>query len=251
MTLLRAFRYNGAVSHPSLPLRAVLFDLDGTLIQTHIDFGLMRRDMAALTARYGVPPARLEGLDILSAVEAAREFLIASGDPGAASELRQQAFARLQEIEEAHCAEPVEIAGARELLLRLRERSIPLGIVTRNCRTVSERLVTRGGLLYDVLLTRDDVARTKPDPAHLLAALEAIGVQPEERGEAVMVGDHWMDVQAGRAAGMRTVGILLGRAREFFSPARPDLLVEQLADLLVLFCRNAGADPISASSPFG
>jgi phosphoglycolate phosphatase len=73
------------------------------------------------------------------------------------------------------------------------------------------------------------VARVKPDPEHLLAAAAALGVAPER---ALMVGDHVMDVRAGRAAGMGTVG-LLGPERPsgFFDGEAPDLVVRDLREL--------------------
>lgn len=223
-------------------LRAALFDLDGTLIETHIHFPGMKQAVLALARRYGLEEADLAPFDILGAVEAARERLEVSGDAQAGHRFRAEAFALLEEIELRECAHPVEIRGAAELLRCLRGRGVRIGVVTRNCRVVSERLMNVGGLTYDVLVTRDDVPRTKPDPAHLFAALQAMGVPLPKQGEGgnpspvLMVGDHWMDVRAGRSAGLRTVGILRGRAADFFAPAIPDLLVNELADLLPLIC---------------
>ncbi len=222
------------MTNPFLGVRAALFDLDGTLIETHIDFGLMRREMLALAARYGAP-AQNPHQDILGIVESARKWLVAEGKADSAAELRREAFARLQDIEVEHCGNPVKVPGARALLRMLRERGIRVGIVTRNCRLVSERLLQFGDLSYDSLLTRDDVLRTKPDPAHLAAALAALDPSSAiPNPAAVMVGDHWMDSAAGRAAGMRTIGLLRGRPESFYEPAPPDLLVPELADLLPL-----------------
>jgi phosphoglycolate phosphatase len=93
----------------------------------------------------------------------------------------------------------------------------------------------------DALLSRDDVSRVKPDPEHLFAALRALGLPDgrspslSPRSPCIMVGDHWMDIQAGRAAGMGTIGIGRGRGPEAFAPAPPDLLAEELADLAAFF----------------
>lgn len=227
-------------------LQAALFDLDGTLIETHIDFPLMKREMLALAARYGVDAEPLAALDILGIVEAAQEGLKAVGRTEEGRRLRREAFALLEAIEVSHCANPVEIPGAAELLARLRAQGVRVGIVTRNCRAVSERLLAAGNLVCDALVTRDDVPRTKPDPGHLLAALQELGVgrrgagagdptsDPRRPAPWLMVGDHWMDIQAGKAAGMRTVGLRRGRAAAFFAPAPPDLLVNELVELLPL-----------------
>jgi phosphoglycolate phosphatase-like HAD superfamily hydrolase len=231
--------YNVSVENPFTGLRAALFDLDGTLIETHIDFGLMKRQMLHLAESAGLDPAHLRDLDILAIVEKSRDELEHRSGPETAARFRSKAFALLEEIEVSHCANPVEIPGAAELLQTLESRDIPVAIVTRNCRTVSERLVNRAGLTHSALLTRDDVPLTKPDPAHLRAALVALGLNPTPKTRHpapsdAMVGDHWMDVQGGQAAGMRTVGILRGRQPSFFDPAPPDLHVHELADLLPL-----------------
>ena len=220
---------------------AALFDLDGTLIETHIDFPMMKQEMLALADAYEVESAGLEALDILSVVEEARRRLVKTGREEMGDRLRAEAFARLEEIEVKQCANPVELDGAAELLRKLRERGIRIGIVTRNCRRVSLDLIRQGGLACDALITRDDVPLTKPDPGHLVAALAQLGIPSErlngrtpEHRFAVMVGDHWMDVQAGRAAGLATVGILHGRDRSVFQPAMPDLLIDKPVDLLPL-----------------
>jgi phosphoglycolate phosphatase len=226
--------YNVRVENLFSGLRAALFDLDGTLIDTHIDFALMRSESLRFARAAGVDVDGLEGLDILTIVERARQQVCERDGAEAAARFRAGAFALLEDIEVSHCANPVEVRGAGELLRRLSDRGVAVGIVTRNCRRVSERLVRDGGLAHRALRTRDDVPVTKPDPAHLLAALDAMGVGPDQAASCVMVGDHWMDAQAGRAASMRTVGLLRGRDATFFTPAPPDLLVPELADLLPL-----------------
>ncbi|HZO89920.1 MAG TPA: HAD family phosphatase [Chthonomonadaceae bacterium] len=236
-------------------LAAALFDLDNTLIETHIDFPLMKREMLALVARYGLDPAPLTERDILGIVEAARESLQEAGREADSTRFRTEAFARLEEIEIEHCAAPVELPGASELLAALRARAVPVAIVTRNCRAVAERLIRQGRLACDVLLAREDVARTKPHPDHLNDALHALAQQnarPDFPPAAcLMVGDHWMDVAAGRAAGMRTIGLRRQRPADFFAPAPPDLLVGDMAELWRLVeeagrREEEGAEPASA-----
>jgi phosphoglycolate phosphatase len=225
--------------HPVfLSVSAALFDLDGTLVDTHIDFPHMKRAVLALAGEYGVDTDGWDGWDPLRIVETARLRLTELGQPGRGESLRRTAFAQLERIEVEQCASPDEVPGASDLLAVLHESGIHVGIVTRNCRVVSERLVLTCRLPCDALLTRDDVPLTKPDPAHLRAALAAIGMReglaPEVAPAAVMVGDHWMDAQGGKAAGLRTVGLLRGRPESFFAPAMPDVLVSELGDLLKL-----------------
>ncbi len=211
--------------------RAVLFDLDGTLVETHIDFPAMRCAMRTLALMADVPEAAIAGKDILAIVEAAADHLTTRGDEGAA--LRRSAFARLEEMEVAGCAHPTLLPGAEELLTHLQSEGRSVGIVTRNCRRVAQSLVRRFGLPHDVLLSRDDVRRTKPDPQHLWDALTRLGSTPPA---SVMAGDHWMDVQAGRAAGCAaTIGVLGAHDAEWFAPCPPTHLVADPAAALPLF----------------
>jgi len=211
--------------------RAVLFDLDGTLIETHIDFPAMTQAMERLAQAAGVSEEVTAGKDILGLVDAATEDMSARGGDGPS--LRRAAFGLLEEMEVDGCAHPNLLPGTHELLTALLRREIKVGIVTRNCRRVSVGLLARFALPHHLLLTRDDVARTKPNPEHLWEALRLLGEPPDA---AAMVGDHWMDVQAGVRAGCAaTIGVLGKHDADWFAPCPPTATVRDLAGALPLF----------------
>jgi len=211
-------------------VRAVLFDMDGTLVETNIDFPLMRREVLALGGKYGVPDCDLEGLDILSAVDLIDARLRETSRDNEAVRARQEALEKLEQIELAHSEDAAPIEGAHDVLRALREVGLKTAIVTRNCRTAAQLSLEITGISADILLTRDDVRKTKPHPDHLFMALEMLEVPPSQ---AVTVGDHWMDVQGGKAAGTRTVGFLRpDRPDDFFDGEQPDLVIRRLAELL-------------------
>ncbi len=216
---------------PLASLRAVLFDLDGTLVETRIDFPAMTAAMLARAAEAGVPLAAVAGKDILGMVDAAAAHVAERGGDGAA--FRKAAFADLEHREVQGCAHPNLLPGTDTFLAQLQNAGIKIGIVTRNCRRVSVDLVARYRLPHDVLLTRDDVRLAKPHPEHLWDALRALGAAA---GEAAMTGDHWMDVQAGQAAGCAaTVGVLGRNSADWFAPCPPTFLVRDLGEALPLF----------------
>lgn len=211
----------------SKAISAVLFDLDGTLIETHINFPAMTQAMRRMAQEAGVAPHILEGRDILSLVETAQNELNRCGKDGEA--FRRDAFAVLEEIEVSGCSRPVLLHGTIEYLVELRQHGVAVGIVTRNCRRVARGLLARFNVPHAVLITRDDVRHAKPHPEHLHQALTHMGALPEQ---AMMVGDHWMDVQAGKAAGCAlTVGILGRRSCDWFAPCPPDCLVRDLSEI--------------------
>lgn len=204
--------------------RAVLFDLDGTLVITHIDFGLMKQRMLSLVADAGVPVDRVRDLDILTLVEEAARYLGEARGPI----LRQAGWGELERLELEMCSAPVMVPDAAPLLSDLRRVGVAVGIVTRNCRRVAENLLEQAGLEHDALVAREDApGRTKPDPEHVRLALQLLG----DPSPALMVGDHWMDIRAGLSAGLGTIGILNGRSPDAFAPAAPHCFVEDMTEL--------------------
>ena len=216
---------------PFPPLRAVLFDLDGTLIETHIDFPAMTAAMQRLAREWDVPESVTDGKDILGLVEAAAQDVQTRGGDGAA--LRRTAFARLQEMEIAGCSRPTLLPGTHALMTALMARGVKIGVVTRNCRAVSVGLLARFALPHHLLLTRDDVPRTKPNPEHLWDALRLLGEKPQD---AAMVGDHFMDIEAGVNAGCAaTLGVLGRNSPDWFAACPPSALARDLAEAARLF----------------
>src|SRR5437016_887006 len=212
------------IPHPSSLVEAVLFDLDGTLVDSHIDFGWMRREMLAMAAEAGCDLAALVGADILQIRDAA---CARAADP---ADALQRAEARLVAIERVAMERSTPVEGAGELLTTLQDRHVRVGIVTRNCREMAMDSLRRHGLPYDVLIAREDTPRVKPHPEHLLRALAALDVAP---AAAMMVGDGRMDVQAGLAGGLRTVGYLApDRPADYFAGLAPDQVIRRLADLI-------------------
>ena len=119
--------------------------------------------------------------------------------------------------------------GCRELLDWLAARRVPLALITRNSRQSVRTVIERHGLRIDLILTRTD-ARPKPDPQALHLACERLGVAARD---AWMVGDGQYDVEAGVAAGARTVWVSHGRPRAFAAaPWRTVQDLHGLAELL-------------------
>ena len=212
-------------------IEAVLFDFDGTLVHLNIDFAQMRADVEAILPKYSLSAEERESLYTLELVEEFARTLAGRDGQETADAFRQEAEAAILAIEMG-AADTAEVhPGVPELLEALRERGIKVGIVTRNCRAAVEYILGRNRLPHDALLTRDDVEAVKPDPAHLLAALRLLGVEPHR---ALMVGDHPMDVRAGRVVGTKTVAVLTGYSpEESFLPEQPDLILERVGELAI------------------
>jgi phosphoglycolate phosphatase len=81
-----------------------------------------------------------------------------------------------------------------------------------------------------IAVTREDIRKVKPDPAHVREALHLLGVEPED---ALMVGDHPTDIQAGNAQNVKTVGVLSGRTgAKAFQEARASFIFEDIRGIM-------------------
>ncbi len=175
-------------------LRAVVFDLDGTLVASPYDWPAIRR---ALGVRGG---------SLLDELEAR--------DPAD----RLSGRARLEAFEAEATARAQIITGAREVLEALRRRGLGLALVTNNSEVNTRTLIERFDLRFDVVLTRDS-GLWKPSGRSVQEALRRVGCLPEE---AMMVGDTRWDLEAARRAGCAVVVLLGAAARDL--PA--DLVLE-------------------------
>lgn len=210
-------------------LDAVVFDLDGTLVDT-----VEARIAAwmAVLAEAGISTTRsaLEPMIGMDGRRLAREVAEASGRPlrdGEDEEIDRRAGERFDVLN----AEPRALPGARELLRQLDDSGVTWAIATSSRR--EQVAASLGALALDReprVVDGSHVEHAKPAPDLLLLAAREIGVEP---GRAWYVGDSTWDMRAAVAAGMRAVGVLAGAAvdRGRLRDAGADLVVATLADL--------------------
>jgi phosphoglycolate phosphatase len=186
--------------------RAVLFDLDGTLIDSAPDLAGAANDMRV---ERGLPPLPFAQLRPMVGSGArgmvGRAFSVVPGD--AEFEYLRDEFLSRYEVRMAH--ETRVFASVAPVLERLRSRGMPWGIVTNKATRFSEPLVAAMGLHTHTatLVCGDTTPHAKPHPAPLLEAARRMGFAATD---CFYVGDDLRDVQAGRAAGMATVAAAWG-----------------------------------------
>jgi phosphoglycolate phosphatase len=214
-------------------IQALLFDFDGTLVEPSIDFVQMRRAVMDVVRTHGIDDEAQERLGLtrmhlLEIIVYVQEWLAASGTPP--ESFVRQAHEAILAIEIEAASRVSAYPGVPELLDELTCRGLGVAIVTRNCRPAVEAILRRIPMHHDVLLTRDDVEHVKPDPRHLLAALDHLGVAGER---SAMCGDHPMDITAGKAIGAKTIGVLQpGVDPGHFAAVAPDMILHRVTDLL-------------------
>jgi len=187
-------------------VRAVLFDLDGTLIDSAPDLAGAVEDMRA---KRGLPALDLSVYRPMAGAGARGMlgvgFGLAPDDPGFAT-LREEFF---QSYERRLTLKTRVFDGVSDVIQRLEQQQLPWGVVTNKASRFTETL-TRAIALFDsasVIISGDSTAYSKPHPEPLLEAARRIGIAP---GHCVYVGDDERDIVAGQAAGMNTVAVAYG-----------------------------------------
>ena len=189
----------------ALDIDAVLFDLDGTLVDTAPDLCNAINRVLRDLGRPAVPLARLREV-----VSKGGRAMLAVALPDLDEDAREPLLAPfLAHYAEALAVDSVLFEGVADLLAALDARGLAWGIVTNKPEALAVGVVAGFGWTTRcaVLVGGDTLPRRKPDPAPLLHACARLGIAP---GDALYVGDDERDVQAARAAGMPSVAALWG-----------------------------------------
>ena len=204
---------------------AVLFDLDGTLVDTiPLILACYRHTLAVHLPGYDPGRKAIIGNLGRSLDDILFDYAAAAGvaDPAAESRAMLATYRAFQRENLSRLIRPYE--GMREMLEGLRARGLTLGVVTSKVEWAARECYDYYGLgeFLSIGVFHDDTERHKPDPQPLLHAAGKGGL---DVARTVYVGDSVHDMAAGRAAGMISVGALWG-------PSEPDALRRAGADAL-------------------
>jgi len=201
-----------------MSIRAVIFDLDGTLTEPFFDFDAIRREM-------GLPE---DAGPVLEAME----------------KMNPAQRRRAEEILEIHEKHAVEMSrlnpGARQTLAALRRRGILIGVLTRNRRNNAAAVADKHGLVLDCIVGRED-GPVKPAAYGVLRICEKFGVEPHQ---TLVVGDYLYDLLSANAAG--AVSVLLKshpQAHRFTQQAA--CAIENLGQLIEILESDERPQPIA------
>ena len=216
-------------------MRVILFDLDGTLVDTAHDLGLA---LNIQLERHGKPALAHDKIRPVASHGSNGLLELGFGIGPEDHNFQAMRTEYLDLYETVFTNKPSLLPGIAELLTKLDAQGIKWGIVTNKPRRFSLNLIKSVMLgdmnLYErsaCLVCGDDAAQPKPAPDTLLMACKATNSKPDE---CIYVGDAERDIQAGRAAGMKTIVAMFGYIAATDQPAEwgADAMINEPLELM-------------------
>ncbi len=194
-----------------MPIKAVIFDLDGTIASFNLDYLTVRAEVRSYLVRSGVPASVLATnesiFDMLKKVEI---FLKNSGKSQRTFNKVRNEASSIAEKYEMEAAKTTELLpGVAETLLSLKKMGLRIGLCTINSEKSTDYILKRFSVakFFDAVTPRNKVKFVKPNPEHLEATLKALHTSPKE---AMLVGDGSRDMRCARELKAIAVGLLTG-----------------------------------------
>jgi HAD superfamily hydrolase (TIGR01509 family) len=224
------------VTVKAMRIKAVVFDLDGTIASFNLDYMTIRAEVRSYLIRTGLPASILavnESIfDMLKKVEI---FLKNNGKSArTVNRIRNEASAIAEKYELEAAKTTGLLSGVVETLQALRKMGLKIGLCTINSQKSTAYILKRFGIskFFDAVTTRNKVRYVKPNTEHLEATLKALHVSPKE---AILVGDGTRDMRCARELKVIAVGLSTGIASEKeLIDAGANYFVTSIADMPTL-----------------
>jgi HAD superfamily hydrolase (TIGR01549 family) len=221
-----------------LTVKAIIFDLDGTLVDSAIDFQKMKRRSIPFLESSGVKQGILtEEMTNYEIKMRSIEYLKRIGIQNCETECLFQEITKIINKIELEALDTIKLVkDGEETLNELKRRRYKLGIVTRGCRDYVDAILKRLRLVefFDAILARDDVEKPKPDPEHPKKLMELLKVKPSE---TIFVGDR--PIEDGACAHKAGVKFVWFNKKSLINSTtiKPDYEIESLTDLLSILTK--------------
>jgi len=192
-------------------VKAVIFDLDGTLVGFNLDYRALRAEVRGYLAKVGVPASVLSLKETIFEMLKKTEIFVRNSGKSAEemAAIRSEALGIAEKYELEAAMSTGVLSGAVETLKALKRMGLKIGLCTINSEKSASYILQRFKIaeFFDVTITRNMVSQVKPHPEHLQVVLNALSVAPEE---SVVVGDSSADMQCARELKTIAVGLPTG-----------------------------------------
>ena len=223
-------------------IKAVIFDLDGTLARFNIDYKTVRVEVKSFLVREGIPASILSTREsIFEMLKKAEIFFKNNERRSSIRELRKRALMIAEKYELEAAKKTSLIPGVKETLNTLKNMKLRLGLFTVNSRISVDYMLKRFNLtkFFEAIASRDDVENVKPNIEHLRIVLKALNVNPSE---TIVVGDGVSDMKCSNELNAIAVGLPTGLSspKELIN-AGANYLITSITDLptLIVEINNA------------
>lgn len=205
-------------------MKSVLFDVDGTLLNTREFIVSAFEHTVRSTGRNISRPEAEQYMRLGKNLRATYAYMLPEEDTEQMAR-RHHEF----QMDKFHLIQPFD--SAQQILTILRDKGFKIAAVTNRARVSAVPSLQHHGLLelFDACICPEDTSFTKPHPEHILTALRAIDRTPEH---AWMVGDTHVDIEASRSAGVCSIGISHDMNRNEIQKSGPNHVVFSLRDII-------------------
>jgi phosphoglycolate phosphatase len=190
------------------PIKAIVWDLDGTLIHFKINSIKARKYAIKILRNYGVPKKELSiDIPILEAIKISKQFFIRFGfSPQKITKINEEVNKAIIEVEHEAAIKATLIEGIAEVLEFAQKKNLIQSIFTYNTHVNARTSLRTAGIThyFDVIAGRDDVENLKPHPDHLKYVCEKINVHLDE---IVIIGDTGRDIEAAILTNSRSIAL--------------------------------------------
>ncbi len=197
-----------------MTIKAVVFDLDGTIVTFNLDYKSLRAEVRGYLVRIGVPPSVLKlNENIFDMLKKTELFMTNSGKSKAFHEIKEHAMNIADRYELEASAHTGLLPGAFETLKDLKKMGLKIGLCTVSSTNSTENILNRFKLAeyFDAVITREKVSQVKPSPEHCQAALDSMRVSA---AETLVIGDSVNDMIGARELKAIAVGLPTGVASQ-------------------------------------
>lgn len=207
-----------------MKVNTILFDLDGTLINTN---ELIIASFLHTLEHYF--PGQYKREHVLPFIGPSLHTTFSGLKPG----FEEEMIKMYREFNhKMHDELVTEYETVYETLEQLKREGYKLGIVTTKMKHTATMGLKLTGLerFFSAIVALDDVENEKPHPEPVLKALKLLDSRPEE---AIMVGDNYHDIEAGKNAGTKTAGVAWSiKGKDYLARFNPDYMLDKMSDLI-------------------
>ena len=219
-----------------MTIKAVIFDLDGTIVNFNLDYKAVRADVIQFLTKRGFPSSTLSvNESIFEMLKKAEIYMRNKGEENQHIIKVKEDALSLASRHELEAAQSTSLMpGVLEALKELRKMGLRTALFTVNGEKSTSYILRcfRLKRFFDAVITREHVCAVKPDPAHLEDVLKTLDVEPEE---AIVVGDGTGDMKCAKELGVVAVGMTTGiSSPEELTRAGATYLVSSFTELLTL-----------------